>query len=460
MPGATLPSAVDRLHQCLNTLQKNVHPCPLDALPLDGIAKREGKLTDAHLQRLADALARSTTFHGFVDLSNNLVTDQGLVTFAASLLASPSSPLTGLSLCGNPVGDRGAQAVAQLLARHPSFTSIDFSRTCVGDDGTAALANAARLNGHVREFRAARVGHHGLQYILQMAQKLRSLTSLEFTPIDQVTTLRFRTSLEDGDFDVSDYVAPREAGEEEEPAAAAPQGGGDEEDEEGAAERRPKWPPEGIHADDDSVGEETAGGTVANGVDLTLTVQSLRLLDIRGDGHTLKLPIGPDSRKTAFTPAYEALLKQLVKSLEGHRKLTDVRCGVGEGEGEEGEGEGGVPDWLRNDLANVCHEHEAALRSDAAEHAKRHHRSPLKYAERVATELDKGKAPESKSVLPMRSYVDRSLNALLSDALFELQRHKSKGNEAVSDAKGELAFISLFMQRKINNTKRLFDTTQ
>mmetsp|Transcript_72797 Transcript_72797/g.133058 ORF Transcript_72797/g.133058 Transcript_72797/m.133058 type:complete len:120 (+) Transcript_72797:920-1279(+) len=62
-----------------------------------------------------------------------------------------------------------------------------------------------------------------------------------------------------------------------------------------------------------------------------------------------------------------------------------------------------------------------------------------------------GTAPESEGEttrLGLRSYVNRRLFAALGEALFECQRFKSKENEAVADAKGEMAFIAMYLRKQ------------
>jgi len=50
--------------------------------------------------------------------------------------------------------------------------------------------------------------------------------------------------------------------------------------------------------------------------------------------------------------------------------------------------------------------------------------------------------------LGMRSYVNRRLFAALGEALFECQRFKSKENESVSTAEGEMAFIAMYIRKQ------------
>jgi len=48
----------------------------------------------------------------------------------------------------------------------------------------------------------------------------------------------------------------------------------------------------------------------------------------------------------------------------------------------------------------------------------------------------------------LRSYVGRRLFAALGEALFECQRFKSKENESVGTAEGEMAFIAMYIRKQ------------
>merc|ERR1711879_360458 len=56
--------------------------------------------------------------------------------------------------------------------------------------------------------------------------------------------------------------------------------------------------------------------------------------------------------------------------------------------------------------------------------------------------------------LGIRAFVGRRLFAALGEALFECQRFKAKGNEAVDSAEGEMAFVAMYLRRNAQK----FDT--
>merc|ERR1719181_2073943 len=99
----------------------------------------EDKITDAQVGDLARALATSK-FDRVVDLSGNALTEQGILRLTEVLGPSyPDCTCNQLVLANNPIRNRGAHAVAQILGCSP-LTRLDVSGTRITDDGLGYLA--------------------------------------------------------------------------------------------------------------------------------------------------------------------------------------------------------------------------------------------------------------------------------------------------------------------------------
>merc|ERR1711862_948921 len=80
--------------------------------------------------------------------------------------------------------------------------------------------------------------------------------------------------------------------------------------------------------------------------------------------------------------------------------------------------------------------------------------------EELKTSLDADAKLEIDAMMPLegegaatrlgvRSYVNRRLFSALGEALFECQRFKSKENEAVATAEGQMAFIAMYLRKQV-----------
>merc|ERR1719456_1795672 len=105
-------------------------------------ANDDDKLGDAEAGELAKVLAQGN-FDKAVDLSGNSVTEQGLLRLTEVLGPTyPNVTCSRLVLCGNPVRNRGAHAVAEMLVSGSPLSSLDVSDTRITDDGLGYLAQA------------------------------------------------------------------------------------------------------------------------------------------------------------------------------------------------------------------------------------------------------------------------------------------------------------------------------
>lgn len=213
----------------------------------------EDKIDDAAAGELASVLAEGN-FDKAVDLSGNSVTEQGLLRLTEVLgPVYPNVTCSKLVLRGNPVRNRGAHAVAQMLVAGSPLSSLDVSDTRVTDDGLGYLAQAILHVDPLEELYIGRIGHHGLEYLVSILESSKRLRRFRAEFVNVETLHHPRKTLLDSDFDYSEHTAPKN--EEEE--------AGDEEAEEEAArlrkkkeEKMRKWLTENTGASDDEACEQ------------------------------------------------------------------------------------------------------------------------------------------------------------------------------------------------------------
>ncbi|CAK0830950.1 unnamed protein product, partial [Prorocentrum cordatum] len=108
---------------------------------------------------------------------------------------------------------------------------------------------------------------------------------------------------------------------------------------------------------------------------------------------------------------------------------------------QEGGRGAGLPAAGANMHANLGGKKEALL-SDLLQIAAWAQRAPVDEDDSAPAPRD-GKA---QTRLGMRHFLGQTLVAPLGEALFECQRFKSKENEAVSTAEGEMAFVAMYLR--------------
>eukprot|EP00045_Choanoeca_perplexa_P011030 m.115273 g.115273 ORF g.115273 m.115273 type:complete len:616 (-) comp15487_c0_seq1:59-1906(-) len=93
---------------------------------------------------LAEALQSSECQLDALDLYNNLIADEGMITLAAAL---PSSSLAMLNVGANDIGSRGAAALSQALV-DPRCVLVDLSiwSNAIDSTGAGCLADALKKN--------------------------------------------------------------------------------------------------------------------------------------------------------------------------------------------------------------------------------------------------------------------------------------------------------------------------
>jgi len=86
------------------------------------------RIDDVHAKVLCQAFATRAQFLVKLDLSHNLLTDNGAEQLASGLLGRGADSLESLSLKANSIGAAGCEALCQALRRCPRIQSVDLSR--------------------------------------------------------------------------------------------------------------------------------------------------------------------------------------------------------------------------------------------------------------------------------------------------------------------------------------------
>jgi hypothetical protein len=284
----------------------------------------------------------------------------------------------------------------------------------ISDNGIAQLCVTLRQTDQLEELLASSVGHCGLDFLLGVVRRCGSLKSLSIEVRDEPTLFAGRQNIANSDYDVSSFVAVKGEGDEEE----APEE--DEEEAEAKAAAKAEKLRKLFAENDYDSGDETA-------------------------------PAASAEDRSILT----GLLDQLVTEVRSHGNLTFVQC-TGDA----------VPSDVQLDLVRAAEAHQAMQEKQAAESQERGARTAsdtlraqMEEIKHLKTDAQgysciegtlPGEEDHVKSTnIGIRAYVGRYLFEALGDALFECQRFKSKGNEAVSTADGEMAFIAMYLRRKM-----------
>ena len=120
-----------------------------------------------------------------IDLSRGrdetVINDEAAVLIAEALAAQAPPTVQHVDLQGNAIGDAGAAALAEVVAKSDVIVSLNLQWNDVGDAGAAALAEAIKHNTRLRLlgiFGNARVARDGLAALTAAAALNRTLKTL------------------------------------------------------------------------------------------------------------------------------------------------------------------------------------------------------------------------------------------------------------------------------------------
>eukprot|EP00927_Polykrikos_kofoidii_P037090 TRINITY_DN31262_c0_g1_i1.p1 TRINITY_DN31262_c0_g1~~TRINITY_DN31262_c0_g1_i1.p1 ORF type:complete len:430 (-),score=57.36 TRINITY_DN31262_c0_g1_i1:58-1284(-) len=107
---------------------------PLDAPGNDPRVFRS-RLGDAEMVVLSHVLGAALPYLSRLDLSYNLLSDEGAVTLAEGLLGRRAGSLRSVVLRGNSIGPRGCDALSVSLKECPQLVRLDVALNPLGRDG-------------------------------------------------------------------------------------------------------------------------------------------------------------------------------------------------------------------------------------------------------------------------------------------------------------------------------------
>lgn len=329
---------------------------------------------------------------------------------------------------GSAIRNRGGEALARLLKEDRKIKSLDIRDSKISDNGLGCLCLALRQTDQLTDLALSPVGHTGLEFLLGVMRRCSRLASLQCEVVDVPTLFIGRQNVAAADYSTANYVPEKKEGDEEEEGEAEEEDiGGDEDEDEDERKKRKLDNLRALFAENDYDSGDESTGAVAG--------------QLAADG--------------GISPALDALLSAFLVTVRKKENLIAVSCAGN-----------GVPSDLQLDLQRAAEEHlyiqdkKASMRAEngsrTAHDALKDQMEELRvglegFTEPQASVADilAGAEPESgpTSRLGMRSFVGRRLFAALGEALFECQRFKSKENEAVSAAQGEMAFIAMHLRK-------------
>lgn len=308
-----------------------------------------------------------------------------------------------------PIRNRGGEALASFLSSNPDIKVLDIRESNISDNGLAQICLTLRQSNQLEELHANPVGHTGLEFLLGVVRRCSRLRTLTVEVCDVPTLFVGRQNLSAADYDTSNYVAPKPEGEEEQ----------EELEEEELQARAAK-------------AERLRKVFTENNYD-------------SGD----EMAPAPEEVK-AVSSALTKLLAELVRVVRSQVNLTTVEC--------RGDA---VPSHVKLDISRAAEEHQAC-RHGLAEPEERGAHTGMDVLQEQMAEIQsvlEGKESSIGGTLPgedlrptnmgIRSYIGRRLHAALGEALYECQRFKSKGNKALASPQDEIAFIAMYLRKKM-----------
>jgi hypothetical protein len=331
------------------------------------------------------------------------------------------------------IRNRGGEGIAKLVSGQRQIRALDMRESRISDNGVGHLSLILRQTDQLEELYLSPCGQVGLEFIIGIVNRCTRLHTLHLEVVDETTKQRVAKNLTGADFDTSAYVKPeKKEGEEE------------SEGEEGLDEPPPEDEDEAAKLENEKM-------------------EKLRKLFSENDGDSDnedgRVCAGgkPPGAAKGTSPELHRLLRSFVEAVARKENLLHVQC-----KGAM------VPSDISLDLQRLIEDHQALQAKRAAAREERGARTAFdalkdQLGELKATlesesepsvqDMLSGGDSQNSTRLGVRSLVNRRLFAALGEALFECQRFKSKENEAVSTAQGEMAFISMYMRKHALDAK-------
>lgn len=145
---------------------------------LDYKGEENEKLSDANVQRLAEALLTNDKFAGSLDLSGNNLTDLAALALSKSIERPGARNITKLNLSNNSFTSVAGIYIGTALLRNPDYTlaKLQFENVNLSEQGLVRVLEACNTNKHIEKLHVGTVTDGGLEIL---AAKLKDNTSLE-----------------------------------------------------------------------------------------------------------------------------------------------------------------------------------------------------------------------------------------------------------------------------------------
>lgn len=326
---------------------------------------------------------------------------------------------------GCAIRNRGGEGVAKLVYEMPRLRFLDMRESRISDNGVGHLSLVLRQTNQLEELYLSSVGLVGLEFIIGVVKGCTRLRTLHLQLVDEPTRQRVAKNITPADFNTSAYVVERKEGEEEEEGEEEPTDGKDLDEEELEKLQQEKLLKlQALFSENDFDSDNEDGRVQPGG---------------RAPGQEK----GPSA-------ALCRLLTLFVEAVAKRENLLNVEL-FGEC----------VPSDYRLDLQRAVEENQFKEQKRSAAREEKAVRTAYDALKdqmeelKVGMEADSGASVdqllsggEQVTRLGMRSYVNRRLFAAVGEALFECQRFKSKENEAVASAQGEMAFIAMYIRKQ------------
>lgn len=426
-------------------------------------------LSDADVPAVLERFSSLSDFEGILDLSGSAITDFGIVdlvrglsdafsrvrSFNANSEDNIKFDIVGLKLNGcKNISYNGALEIAELIENSDSLKLFSMKNTQLKDDAVDVICDALKIQNNINELHFGGVGRDGLTHIIEVVKSVKTLKSLSFTFLDADNLFALNSRATDSYFDaITDFTNPPDPDAEDEIEE-------DEDDETKPKVDKVKQEADRIKKELEDDEARTVGSQnepipppnhgLPSGVLSAIGVLGLKPMDMR-----LINGFGDGVSDMAALKTY-TLLNELSIAVESpEATLTDINIFLADKvTGKTLDSPSAFGDafpTIQRDLIKSCSERIQKLEFNEKERELRGRLTAEAYTHRILEELenpDKARALNGgRSVLPVRSFLSRSLWQLLSRALYDLQRFKAKGNKAVMTSKGEIAFLAYYLRK-------------
>lgn len=152
-------------------LERNQTPLNKHGKPIENLDLSSSNYTDHDTELLAASLRLNTTYTGGLNLSDNLITDLGVLDLTSALSYS-ATPIRSIDLSGNRLNERSGILLGDYLSMpNNKLVELALTRCSVGLMGLQRIMESLSSNSTLTSLRLGEVPQKGLEVISRYLPK-------------------------------------------------------------------------------------------------------------------------------------------------------------------------------------------------------------------------------------------------------------------------------------------------